>query len=212
MRQIYDLILGISIVVASTQYRHWKTDKLILIGLLLVLTGVIEYVGAWMSSNKIHNEWLYNIFFVIEFSVFALTIFKEINNQTYKKIIAFSYLSYLILVIINITFIQPITQFHIYTFAFGSLLMIMTSGLFLYELINYSENNFFRVPFFWICTGLLFFYVGNFLLMSSLNYVNVNFKGLAKKLFLITELLSILEYTLFIMAFLCKRIFRTSHL
>lgn len=212
MRQIYDLILGISIIVALTQYRHWKTDKLILIGLLLILTGIVEYMGAWMSSNKVRNEWLYNIFFVIEFSLFILTIFKELNNQNYKKVIAFSYFCYLMLVIINVTFIQPVTQFHIYTFAFGSLLMIITSGLFLYELINYSENDFFREPFFWICTGLLFFYVGNFLLMSSLNYINNNFKGLAKKLFLITELLSILEYLLFIVAFLCKRTFQTSHL
>ena len=60
--------------------------------------------------------------------------------------------------------------------------MIITSGLFLYELVNYTDEDFFREPFFWICTGMLFFYSGNFLLMCSLNYVNTNFKGLAKKL------------------------------
>ena len=209
MRELYDIILGFSIIVALTQHRYWKTDGLMIIGLLLVLTGIIEYLGAWMSSNEVHNEWLYNVFFVIEFSFFVLAIFKEISNLFYKRIIAFFYFSYIILVIINIIFLQPITQFHIYTFTFGSFVMVITSSLFLYELVNNTEDDFFREPFFWICTGLLFFYTGNFLLMSSLNYVNTNFKGLAKKLFLITELLSILEYLLFIMAFLCRRIFRT---
>lgn len=212
MRELYDIILGFSIIASLTQYRHWKTDKLIIIGLLLVLTGIIEYLGAWMSSNNRRNEWMYNIFFVFEFSLFTLSIIKEIANPLYKKIIFFTYVLYLISVIVNVIFFQPITQFHIHTFAFGSLLMVITSGLFLYELVDNTDNDFFREPFFWICTGLLFFYAGNFLLMSSLNYVTTNFKGLAKKLFLITELLSILEYLLFIIAFLCKRIFRTSHL
>jgi len=211
MRQLYDIVLGISIIIALTQYRYWKTDKLTTIGLLLILTGIVEYWGAWLSSHKTHNEWLYNTFFVIEFTLFVLSIYKEISNQFYKKTIVFFYSSYLLLVIVNIIFIQPIDQFHIYTFTFGSLVMVITSGIFLYGLINYSENDFFRDPFFWICTGLLFFYVGNFLLMTSLNYVNAHFKGLAKKLFLITELLSILEYSLFIIAFLCKRTFLTSH-
>lgn len=212
MTEIYDIILGCSIVVALFQYRSWRINKLVIIGSLLILTGIVEYTGKYLSSKSIQNEWLYNVFFLIEFSFFVFAIIQKVSNKFFKRIIATAYLIYLISEIVNILFFQSITQFHFYTFTFGSLVMVIASSLFLYELVNNTEDDFFREPFFWICTGILFFYTGNFLLMASLNYVNTNFKGLAKKLFTITELLSILQYLLFIMAFLCRRIFQTSHL
>lgn len=213
MRELYDTILIIAIISSIIQIKYWKTDGMLLIGLLLILTGIVEYFGAMMSNKHLNNVWLYNIFFPVEFTIFSISILNKISFRLYKRVIFLALGIYILFELINIIFIQTIYEFHTISFIIGSLLMVISSGLFLHNLIKEMNENktFFREPYFWICTGLLFFYSGNFLFMSSMDFIGSKYPMLTHKLFLITELLGIVEYTMIIIAFLCRRTFQKFH-
>ena len=109
------------------------------------------------------------------------------------------------LVLLNMAFIQGLTEFHSYTNALGSILTVFFCCLFFYELLlNPLEGELHKVPMFWISTGILFFYLGD--LSFDLLYNLLKNDAMGKDLFKsINNNLILILYSCFIIAFLCQR-------
>jgi hypothetical protein len=61
-----------------------------------------------------------------------------------------------------------------------------------------------RLPAFWISTGVLFSNLGHFLYLGLLNYLLQVNPAWARDFMVVSLLLLILNYSLFIVAFLCQ--------
>lgn len=112
---------------------------------------------------------------------------------------------YPMLVVLNMTFIQGFIEFHSYTNALGSVLMVIFCSLFFYELLlNPLEGELHKVPMFWVSTGILFFYLGD--LSFDLLYNLLKYDAMGRDLFKsINNNLILILYSCFIIAFLCQR-------
>ncbi len=66
---------------------------------------------------------LYNIFTMLEFVFYFFVLYQIIQNKKAKRIIFHISWIYVLLFLINITFIQKITGFHTMTYSLGCLLI-----------------------------------------------------------------------------------------
>ncbi len=74
------------------------------------------------------------------------------------------------------------------------------------ELLMAEESvNFFKIPMFWITTGIMIAAIGDFMYMAFFDYILANKLDPDGKVYgILTTILSIIECSFFAIAFLCK--------
>ena len=174
----------------------------------LLFITLVELAGRYIRIVlHQHNNWLYNISTTLEFIFYAYIFEKCLKDRGYKKLTLRFILFCPVLVLANLLFIQGFTSFHSYTMVLGSFFMIIFCCLFFYEvLLTPLELELYRVPMFWISTGILFFYLGDFSYDLAYNLIVKYEVDSGRKLFTsINNNLILVLYSCFIIAFLCKR-------
>jgi hypothetical protein len=177
----------------------------------LLLTVIVEFVGylSIVYGIKNRNYWIYNIFNLIEF-VFYAYLFA--SNFQLKLLRLLAYISMPILVIfssINYLYIQGIENFHTYTLLLGSFFMVFFCCCFFYEWVLPEQitQNLLRQPFFWICVGLLLFYLGSVIINALFEYLrSSDMIQEGKRIYVfINRSLNIILYSTFSISFLICR-------
>jgi hypothetical protein len=107
----------------------------------------------------------------------------------------------------DIIFFEGFLFFNIYSFCFGSILIVLCCLLYFMWLFTSNELiNYFALPMFWISTGILFFYVGNLVQVSLMRYIITNHLDPAGSIYrFIMVTLNIILSGAFIAGFLCNR-------
>ncbi len=187
-----------------------KRDKIIKYFIpFLLLTVIVELVGTWFSYKDIKNYWLYNIFTTIEFIFYSFLFYLHFRRPVFKKV-ALVLIPILILFdVVNLTFIQGTKYFHTYTFLLGSFFIVVFCCFFLYESIlpEHINQHLSKQPFFWICIGLLIFYLGSVIINALFEYLRSNdLQREGIKIYgIINHTLNVLLYSSFSVAFyLCR--------
>lgn len=169
---------------------------------------LVEFAGRYISV-ALHqkNLWLYNISTTLEFVFYAYIFGLHLRDPVFKKLASRFIIFYPLLVLLNILFVQGFWEFHSYTMVVGSIFMIIFCCRYFYELLQSPlEGDLLRDPMFWISTGILFFYLGDFsynLLFNLLQKYAANTGG---KLFRsINNNLILILYSCFTIAFLCRK-------
>lgn len=187
-----------------------KRDKIIKYFIpFLLLTVIVELVGTWFSYKDIKNYWLYNIFTTIEFIFYSFLFYLHFRRPVFKKV-ALVLIPILILFdVVNLTFIQGTKYFHTYTFLLGSFFIVVFCCFFLYESIlpEHINQHLSKQPFFWICIGLLIFYLGSVIINALFEYLRSNdLQREGVKIYgIINHTLNVLLYSSFSVAFyLCR--------
>ena len=118
------------------------------------------------------NHWWYNLYTLYEF-IFYIIIFRHLfENEKLKKACNVIGILYSAIFIINITFIQGWNHFHTYTYRLGSIVIIALCFFYFRQVMNSEiSQNPLSIPFFWIATGLLFFYLGFFFYISAFDFI-----------------------------------------
>lgn len=185
----------------------------------LLITVTIELIAKLaMTDNpdlRPARFMLFNIFTASEFVFYSAIFLLHLNNATLKKIIRILIPVYLLLVAINIAFIQGVNSFHTYTFLLGSFFMVVYSCFFLYESILPESLNtkLSKQPFFWVCIGLLIFYLGSVIINALFEYLtSASLKAQGTQIYTtITNSLNVILYGSFSIAFiLCRNNRKTS--
>ena len=117
-----------------------------------------------------YNLWFYNLLRIVTFSTYFYIYSKSVSTKKFKISIQFFWVTYLILIIINWSFIQ--------NFAFemsetpkviGSLFVILAVILYLIELLKSEKIILFhRTLLFWMSIALLLYYSGPYWAYSVL--------------------------------------------
>lgn len=184
-----------------TTILRWFVPFLFFI-VLVELTG--RYVRRVLHAP---NAWIYNMSTILEFLFYAFLFYHAYSRKSFKHWVCMFALIYPAIALINILFIQGFYYFHSYTMSVGSFFMILFSCLYFYELLlDTQERHLLRTPMFWITSGILFFYLGDFLYNTFFVFIENNQLDFTRKLFkAINNNLIIVLYACFIVGLVCQK-------
>jgi hypothetical protein len=194
----------IALSISIFYFRKLQGTVLQLFPYFLLTVAVTELIGLY-TGKILHksNAWLYNITTVIEFCFYSFFFKQILKRKANQKFALATLLIYPVIAAVNIFFIQGISNFHSNTMVLGSLLMVFFCCSFFYESVsNPEKKQIQREAFFWIVTGIFFFYLGG-ILYDSLYPALTHYKNdIGIKLFLmINNNLVYVLYTCFIIGF-----------
>ncbi len=206
MIQIGVYILALSCVVSIIYLlKQHKPNKLRFFTFFLLATLIVELTANYLSSKDISNLPLYNIFTTFEFIFYIFTIRQFIHRPLGRKIFLYTMVAYGLAAFINIFLIQGIMVFHTITYAIGCLVIVFCAVYYFYEILfRPTPVTLVRMPDFWICSGLLFYYAVSFPIYGFTNFVMSLPHALLKNFNLFIQILNIILYTMFSIAFLCR--------
>ncbi len=209
LSSIYLLVQASSFLVCLFLFKTLKNTDLKYFLPFLLLTLVIELTGLWMTAHGIKNYLLYNVFTTFEFVFYAFLFYKHYRKNNFKLLSLVFMPLYIIAVFINLMYYQGTEKFHTYTFLLGSFFIVVFCCLFFYESVlpEYLENTLTKQPFFWVCTGLLLFYLGSVIINALFEYLrsfDMQIEG--KKIYgTINQSLNVILYSAFIFSFILCR-------
>jgi hypothetical protein len=146
-----------------------------------------------------------NIYSVFALCFYFFTLSQIIQDKNMKRAILWVLFIYPILAFVNIFFIQGPTAFHTSTFCLGALLVVAFCIYYFFELFQRPiALNLLREPAFWICSGLLFYFSCSFPLFGFSNSLKRSADMIYAHLGVIFNLLDVLLYSSFTVAFLCR--------
>ncbi len=170
----------------------------------LFITLIIESYSLYLWDLGKTTFKLYNFFTAFEFCFYLFILRLIIDTKNVKTIIAYSLFIYLFISSINILFIQT-NGFHSITYSIGCLLIVIFCIYYFFELFRRSTSiNLTSEPAFWICSGLLFFYCCSLPLVGAVNFLSQIPLILLNNMQRILNVMNVLLYTLFTIAFLCR--------
>lgn len=198
----------ISLVISLLCVKKLQGTYLFLFIPFLILTNIQEWGSyyGYLSING-NNIVSLNIFTNIEFAFYSYILYYHTAEKKQKKRILILYCVFFFFAFLNIFFIQGLTNFHSYSYLLGSLLIIYYVCYFFYELFQSEKYiNLLKFPMFWICIGLLFFYLGMFVYYTFFELVTLKYILQYVTLFnVLMNIFNIVLYSFFAISFLCPK-------
>lgn len=207
---IYLLVQASSFLVCIYLFKYLKDTLLKYFLPFLLITLTVELVGFWLTKIGIKNYLLYNVFTTLEFIFYSFLFSKHLKTTLFKKLTLGFMPFYATMVFLNLQFIQGYNSFHTYTFLLGSFFIVLFCCLFFYESVlpEHLDHPLAKQPFFWVCTGLLLFYMGSVIINALFEYLrSYNLQQEGKRIYgIINQSLNVVLYSAFIYAFiLCRK-------
>jgi hypothetical protein len=198
----------LSLFISIIFYKRLKPRWLRLFTWFLLFSMLISIAGYLYSFYvKKGNHFIFNIYLLVQFLFYFGIFYKTFQTKKLKTITLFVSISFLIYLLISFIFLNGFHTFNSLGFTIGSVLTILFCLLYFGALFNADGFiNYFKIPMFWIATGILFFFVGNFLYLSFLNYIlenNLDRGGNIYEYIIIT--LNLLLYCFFSIGFLSNQ-------
>lgn len=169
----------------------------------LLITLAVEIIGWRKDKDGIDVSLLFYLFGVLEFVFYFYVFYNIIRTAGAKKVIFALLFIYPVLSLLNIYLLQ-VDVFPSITYSLGCLLTVGICIYYFYELFHLpSSVNLVREPAFWLCTGLMFYYICSFPLFGLYSLLYSTSNIILKNISVILVVMNALLYTLFTVAFLC---------
>lgn len=202
---LYIILVIIAFVLGVWNRKDYPSFAKQITGLLL-LTLMVELAKIEWPNFK---ELFMSIYYFGEIIFLGFSYYHVIKSKNVKKniriLLYIIALSYLALNLFNDTGSNTVIMLsvnHVYFLIIGIIYVFET------YLPPFKEGKLIRNPFFWINTANLFFFSGLFLQISLDSYIKSFSIELSDKLHIINEVVNYIYYSLFILGFTCKKIFK----
>ena len=213
-----DFYFQIISFLAALFYYIQKRDKIQLYFIpFLFLTVSVEFWGALGKFSDMFSKMaMYNIFTTLEFIFYSSLFYIHFKRHVFKRAVLFFIPLFIISVGLNLAFVQGLNKtFHSHTFLLGSFFIVIFCCCFFYESIlpDKIDQALSKQPFFWICSGLLIYYLGSVIINALFEYlVSNDLREDGKRIYnLINRSLNVILYSSFCIAFyLCPNHKKTS--
>jgi hypothetical protein len=173
--------------------------------IFLIITFLVEIIARKIGNAQGNNLFLYNLFSASEFTFYLYFFYGIYKGKAAKKIALYAMIIYLVLALVNIFFVQGLKVFHTYTFMLGCVLMIGFGAYYFYRLLKEPQTGkISRDPTFWITAALMIYYCCDFPVFGILNYITRLSPTVYSGLLVVYNLMNIILYSLFTVAFLCR--------
>jgi hypothetical protein len=172
---VSDLFELIALFTAIFCYKDLKATKMVYFIPFLLLTVFVEFIGnlSVIHAVKEKNYWIYNIFTTFEFIFYAYLFTDNFKLPILRKIALYFIPLVVVFSISNYLFLQGTQHFHTYTLLFGSFFIVLFCCCYFYEWVlpEQINQNLLKQPFFWVCVGLLLFYLGSVIINALYEYL-----------------------------------------
>jgi hypothetical protein len=163
----------------------------------------LHHTPYWNYSP--HNHWIYGAFISVR-QLFLLFYFHELlESSLIRKAIRWSVFPFVAFAAANYFFIQGPHQFNHYTLIVAHFVAVVLSVAFFKQLLTLTvPTNLGRSAETWIAMGVFLYHSGTLPTFIFMNYLNETNQALSTSMFRINDVLNILTYSFYIIAFLCK--------
>lgn len=192
------------VTILATGFRKPQPHWLRLCFYLLIFMFIID-MGASLYSGYFHksNHFIINLSLPVIFISYFLLFYKTFETPRSKNIVVGSIIIYSMVFLTDLIFINGLYFFNIYSYCVASVLIMLCCLLYFVGLFTTDALlNYFRMPMFWISTGMLFFYAGNLVQYSLMWYIIENKLGDLYNV--INTLLNTILFGGFSISFLCN--------
>jgi hypothetical protein len=177
----------------------------------LFLTVVLEWVGYYLVQQKIvlSNHFLYNIYVPLSVLFYLYLMQYYINKGRLKQLALGIGSFYLLFVLTGFLFFFSFFQFVTYNFILGGFIISAFSFLYFYELLERTDRvAIYKLPSFWINTGLLLSYLPQTIFYTCFEYfayIGEEARELHIIFFRLSTLFIFILYGCLIVNFLCLK-------
>jgi hypothetical protein len=209
----YLAFIGIAFLSSLNAFRLDFPLHLKVFSVLLGLDFLVEF-SSNVLVNLLHfrtNVPLYNCFMLVETMTYAWFFREILTSRLLKGLIGGYMILFPIFWIIVVFFVFGLYQWNSYVAIVESLFTVCMAAVFYYQL--FTAPTLIRLttsPEFWIATGLIIFYTCNLPYLGMLNFITKDYLPLAKSLLKLLQVLNIIMYSLFTLAYLCTKRTTTS--
>ena len=214
MQLSISLIFEIICLLSSVYFSFSKRDKILKYFVPFLFTTVsVEFGGRWLDTSA--KFAMYNIFTTFEFCFYAILFYHHLIKKHFK-ILTLSFIPFFIIAsLCNILFLQGFNKtFNTYTLLLGSFFIVIFCCCYFYQAVlpESIDKQLGKQPFFWICNGLLIFYLGSVIINALFQYLISNdLKQEGYKIYaVINRSLNVVLYSSFCISFyLCPNTKKT---
>ncbi|MDQ2718565.1 MAG: hypothetical protein M3Z26_02205 [Bacteroidota bacterium] len=206
---IIDLIpILISLFISIILYKRLNPPWLRAFTWFLIFCIIISSTGyAYSFYLKKNNHFIFNIYLLVQYLFYFGIFYKTFQAKKLKKLTILVSCGFTIYLLFDFFFADGFYTFNSSAYTLGSVLTILFCLIYFGTLFK-SDGfiNYFRIPMFWIATGILFFFVGNFIYLSFINYILINNLDKEGNIYrFIMGTLNLLLYCLFSIGFLSNQ-------
>jgi hypothetical protein len=179
--------------------------------IFLFVNCCLDTGTSYMALNRVNNVFISNVNTMATLGFYLYLLMTIVERPKSKKVLLIMLVIYLLISMMNFFLVQKTGVFNSMTYCLGCLLIVTASIYYFWELFQQRRSlDLLRQPTFWICSGLLFYCACSFPLQGMLNFMNALPKVILENLLIIFDLLNILLYLSFSIAFLCRLKIRKS--
>lgn len=186
---------------------------------LFVIVGAnfLAELGALLLQNnhvKGGSVWVYNISIPGEAICYGFLFRKIFNNLLLRYFISLSIMLIPCIALSCFFYYKSIFIFYTPVLTAESIFLLIVTLIFFVKLFraDYFNTNPLKQFFFWLCTGLLFCYLGSFMFLSNLNYLFLKFRFLYDNLKYLNFILNCFLYLCIIISVECLRRYPSSQI
>jgi len=207
-----ELLAAIVGTIYFYKYKHTHLKYFLYILWYIVLTEFTGWYAAEYSflvffdeEGRLYNLWMYNLMYTIFFPVVLTIYLKSINNSVYKKWIKLFIFFYILISILNWSFIQSFKyEWSELPDVAGSLFLAISVIFYFIELLRSDKVIIYhRKLLFWISIGLLIFHVGT--IPFNIEITHYALQKSIHNLFLILWILALIMYLIFTFGFIWSK-------
>jgi hypothetical protein len=195
-------------IIALTRYRKLEPSWLRLFPWFMITTFLLQIWGYLYSlpPERKSNHFIFNTYTFIEYGFYFFILYKAIQATRLKRYVAIAGLVFLVIYCYEILITGSFFVYSPFACNAGNFLILVCCMLYLSEILMAERIiYFFRLPMFWIVTGLMFNSIGGFFYLCFFDYIVKNNVDADGQIYgLISTITTVVEYGFFIVGILIK--------
>jgi hypothetical protein len=149
-------LLGLIFSRKSGLHHYW------LLTIFLFVTFINENICLYVKSNNLGSTYAYyNLYYYFRYPAIVCMFLKLINDKLHKRMSVLFLIYSFVALLLNYLVIYSLMELHIYYHLTGGLFVVWICLSYFYNILkNVHYENPLKAPFFWVATGLFFYFLG----------------------------------------------------
>jgi hypothetical protein len=173
----------------------------------LFFTFVIQWTGFFLwPLFQIENQFLFNIYMLTDNIFYLYVFYSVLKKPLFKKIVLVIGTGFLFCYLFDVIFVNRLFTYGSYAANAGNMAKVGCGLLFFTEILMSDEYiDIFRLPMFWIATGIIISAVGVLFYLCFFNYITNDVDKNGRIWGILATILSVIEYGFFTVGFILKK-------